>query len=90
MVFLQGVARGDSPAAECLRLAEARRVQLCMSEAVLQEVASVLARPELRQRFPALTPSRIVELCEALARLSIVLSEVPSLFTSGRDPKDAK
>ena len=47
MVFLQGAASPDGPAAACLRLAEKGHVELCVSSEILSEVRDVLTRPTL-------------------------------------------
>jgi putative PIN family toxin of toxin-antitoxin system len=90
MVFLQGAARESGPAAACLRLAEQGFVQLCVSKEVLAEVRDVLSRPNLRRKFPSLTPERIAAFLEAVCRGAVLLEEVPSAVTLNRDPKDEK
>lgn len=90
MIFLQGAARPDGPAAACLRLAEAGGVDLCLSEAVLAEVRDVLTRPKIRQCFPALTDELVNGFLDRVRLHASVLSEVPSTISYPRDPKDEK
>jgi predicted nucleic acid-binding protein len=58
MVFLQGAARRESPAAACLLLAEFGVVELCVSTEILSEIRGVLTRPSIQRRFPVLTDAR--------------------------------
>lgn len=50
-VYLQAAARGESIAAECLRMVEKGLVRLYLSEEILTEVEDVLNRPEIRKYF---------------------------------------
>ena len=59
MVFLQGAANPDGPAAACLRLAEKGHVELCISSEILSEVRDVLTRPKMQHRFSALTEETV-------------------------------
>ena len=90
MVFLQGAARPDGPAAACLRLVETGHVELFLSEPVLGEVRDVLARPRIRQRFPALTDELVNGFLERVRQGATVLADVPSIVSLPRDPKDEK
>lgn len=58
MIFLQGAARRESAAGACLALVELGAFELCVSREILAEVRDVLARPQIRHRFPALTGRR--------------------------------
>lgn len=88
MVFLQGAARRESPAAACLLLAELGVVELCVSAAILSEIRDVLTRPRVQQRFPALTDAVVDRFLSALGKHSLLISPVPRLFVYDRDPKD--
>src|SRR5262245_4108933 len=90
MVFLQGAARPEGPAAACLRLAEAGHVELYLSEELLAEVRDVLTRPKMRQKFPALTPEAVSAFLDRLGRHALMVSEVGSALTLSRDVKDEK
>ena len=59
MVFLQGAARPDGPAAACLDLAQNGRVMLYLSTRLLSEIRAVLTRPKIRRKYPVLTPEYV-------------------------------
>lgn len=90
MVFLQGAARPEGPAAACLRLAETGFVELCLSAEAMAEVRDVLTRPKIRQKFPALTPEVVDSFLVRVARQARMFKEVPAVFALSRDPKDEK
>jgi putative PIN family toxin of toxin-antitoxin system len=88
MIFLQGAARRESPAAACLLLAELGAVELCVSAETLSEIRDVLTRPNIQQRFPALTNAVADRFLSALGKHSLLISPVPRFFVYERDPKD--
>lgn len=88
MVFLQGAARRESPAAACLLLAELGAIELCVSSEILFEVRDVLTRPAIQRRFPALTNAVVERFLAALREHSLLISPVPHVFVYQRDPKD--
>ena len=90
MVFLQGAARAEGPAAACLRLAEAGHVELFLCEEILDELRDVLTRPKIRKKFPALTPERVGAFLARVARFAHGVANTPSVVTLARDPKDEK
>ncbi|MCY2993819.1 MAG: putative toxin-antitoxin system toxin component, PIN family [Planctomycetota bacterium] len=90
MVFLQGAARAEGPAAACLRLAEAGHVELFLSVEVLDDVRDVLTRPRIRKKFPTLTYETVAAFLTRLGSFAHCLAETPSLITLARDPKDEK
>jgi hypothetical protein len=55
MIFLQGAAQRESSAGASLALVEFGAIRLFVSHDILVEVREVLARPRVRQSFPALT-----------------------------------
>ena len=88
MVFLQGAARRESPAAACLLLAELGVVELCVSAEILSEIRDVLTRPSIQQRFPVLTDAMVDRFLSALGKHSLLISPASRLFVYERDPKD--
>jgi putative PIN family toxin of toxin-antitoxin system len=88
MVFLQGTARRESPAARCLLLVELDVIELYVTDEIMAEVRDVLARPRVRQKFPTLTDRMADQFLAALEKRAVVLSDVPRLFKFDRDPKD--
>lgn len=88
MIFLQGAARRESAAGACLALVELGAFELCVSREILAEVRDVLARPQIRHRFPALTDDVVQRFIAVLEGLATVFLEVPRVFRFERDPKD--
>lgn len=90
MVFLQGAARADGPAAACLRVAESGHVDLFVNAKILDEVRDVLTRPKIRKKFSALTPDTVAAFLQRIARFAHWVAETPAVVTLERDPKDEK
>ncbi len=88
MMFLQGAARRESAAGACLLLVELDAIELCVSQEIMAEVRDVLARPRVRQKFPALTDQMVDRFLAALEGRAVVAPEVPRVFQFERDPKD--
>lgn len=88
MVFLQGAARRESPAAACLLVAELGVVEVCVSAEILSEIRDVLSRPRIQQRFPAMTGAVVDRFLTALGKHAVLISPVPRVFIYERDPKD--
>lgn len=88
MVFLQGAARRESPAAACLLLAELAVVELCVSAEILSEIRDVLTRPSIQQRFPALNDAVVDRFLSTMRKHCEIISPVPRIFVYDRDPKD--
>jgi putative PIN family toxin of toxin-antitoxin system len=88
MVYLQGAAREESPAAACFRLVEEGRLTLCLSPQILAEVKDVLSRPGLRRKFPPLTPQWVKTFVENAERKAMMVTDVPHACSCPRDPDD--
>lgn len=88
VVFLQGLIKETGPGVGCLELFENGRIELFISQAVLNEICDVLTRPDLRQRFPSLTHERYEMLLRGLKAKATFLESVPATFSYDRDPKD--
>ena len=59
-----------------------------MSYEIMAEVRDVLARPRVREKFPALTDQIAQRFLAALEERAVMVSEVPRVFHFDRDPKD--
>jgi len=90
MIFLQAAAKPLGPAAALLELEEIGELELFVSEACLDEIREVLARPNLQRKFPSLTISTVNDFLDRIRLCSVLTKDVPSLFELDRDPKDAK
>jgi len=88
MIFLQAAARGGSPSALCLRLAESGIVELCISAAILAEIRDVLSRPRLRAKFPVLTDQLVSQFLSVVEGFSTMFVDVEDKLILARDKKD--
>jgi putative PIN family toxin of toxin-antitoxin system len=89
-IFLQALASRKGPAFACWQLVEAGQITLYLSPDVLDEVTEVLNRPELHQRFQALTPERVQVYLAAVRKHAKFIADVPARITYPRDPKDER
>ncbi len=88
MVFLQGAMRATGPAAACFGLVDKGVVELYISAELLVEVKDVLARPRLQRRYKALAPANVEKFLAEVESKSILITDVPAVFSYARDPKD--
>jgi putative PIN family toxin of toxin-antitoxin system len=88
MVYLQGAARRESPAAACFLLVNEGRLTLHLSPEILAEVKDVLSRPILQRKFPLLTPDWVKTFVDSAVRQAVMHSHVPHVFTYPRDSDD--
>ena len=88
MIFLQGAARPNGPAAACLELAQQERVTLHLSPRLLTEIRDVLTRPKIQRKYPVLTLDYVDRFLVKVLSKAIVMEEVPRVFQYERDSKD--
>jgi len=88
VVFLQGAGRRTGPARECLDLVDDDTVELYLSPDLLAEIDDVLRRPEILQKFPALTSTDSQILLRAARNRAVLLTNVANMFALPRDPDD--
>jgi putative PIN family toxin of toxin-antitoxin system len=89
MVFLQATARPTGPAARLLiECVESGKLTLYISDAILEELRDVLARPRIRIKNPAITDETVDEFCHRIQRVALRLDQVPASFALPRDPND--
>lgn len=87
VTFLQALANQNGPAAKCWGYARNGRVSLHVCQPILDEVADVLRRPKLAQKF-GFTEQIVQSFLEEIARIAVIVAKVPSQFSFARDPKD--
>lgn len=87
-ILLQAIAHKTGPAAACLRLVEEGFLRLYLSEDILTEVAEVLRRPRIRERYPELTSEIVEDFLKALRNTAEITSDVPKRFSYPRDADD--
>jgi len=87
-IYLQAASRPNSPAGECLRLAENGIVRLYISHDILTEISEVLHRPKIRERFSDLTDKSIYLFLEKVRGFSHFVKRIPLKFKLPRDVDD--
>ncbi len=88
VVFVQALANTKGPAYVCNQLVDTGRVRLFLSPQVVAEVADVLRRPKLQKKLATLTPTKVEAFLRDLASKAVSLTQVPTVFSYPRDPKD--
>jgi len=88
VVCLQGAAKPNGPAGACFELMENGQITVSVSEPILAEIADVLNRSRLKQRFKSLTPERVESFLGELLNAAVLVRSVPAVFTYPRDPDD--
>ncbi len=87
-IFLQALIRERGPAVSCLEYFDQGKMILAVSRATLAEIADVLTRPHLREKYLLLTDERIADLLERVRYKGVYLRRVKLHFTYPRDPDD--
>lgn len=87
-IYLQAAARPNSPAGECLRLAETGVVRLYISQDVLTEISEVLRRPKIQERFSDLTDKSVDLFLEKVRGFTHFVKGVPLKLKLSRDIDD--
>ena len=76
-IYLQAAARPNSPARECLRLAENGIIRLYISQDILTEVSEVLRRPKIQAQFSDLTDKSVDLFLEKVRGWAHFVKKVP-------------
>jgi putative PIN family toxin of toxin-antitoxin system len=63
-------------------------ITVCICPIVRAEIADVLHRPKVRQRFKSLTQPRVDAFLEQLDTKTLIFQSVPKIFSYSRDPDD--
>jgi putative PIN family toxin of toxin-antitoxin system len=87
MLFLQAAARPQRVHATIQAVRDGR-VTLCLSRELLAEVADVLNRDAIRQRFPGLTNEAVNAFIADMLLTGVLYDPVPRVFTLPRHPDD--
>jgi putative PIN family toxin of toxin-antitoxin system len=88
MVFLQAVANPSGPSGACLAHVRLGTLALITSPETVAELRGLLARPNIRKKFPHLTDEVAKGLVTEIERMSTSIDNVPRVFAYPRDPKD--
>lgn len=87
MVWVQAIA-SQGTAHRCLKRISQENLPLLTCQTTLDELRSVLNRPELRRKLPGLTTVRVNALLGHLEHWALVLEEIPRQVEFPDDPKD--
>jgi len=89
MIFLQATANPTGPAARLfVEFVDPRRLVLCVSDRILEEVRDVLRRPRIRAKNPAMSDESVARFLDRIARVARRIAEVPAAYPLPRDPDD--
>jgi putative PIN family toxin of toxin-antitoxin system len=88
MVFLQAVANPAGPSGACFAHVRSGTLALITSPQTIAELRGLLARPNIRKKFPHLTRDLAEGLVREVQRISTTFDDVPLVFEYPRDPKD--
>jgi putative PIN family toxin of toxin-antitoxin system len=89
MLFFMQAARPQR-VRETYELLRRRVVSVYVSAEVLDELRTVLNRPEYRRKFPALTDEAVESFLREVVSLTRFVPDVPHVYSLERDPKDSK
>jgi putative PIN family toxin of toxin-antitoxin system len=87
-IFIQYFLNPGGIAGQCLRIIEDKKAQLFISNAILNEIITVVLRPNILSRFQDLTELSIDAFIHDIANISSHMAPVPKNFIFERDPKD--
>jgi putative PIN family toxin of toxin-antitoxin system len=88
MVFLQAVANPSGPSGACFARVRSGALALITSPQTVAELRGLLARPNIRKKFPHLTDEAAEKFIAEIERISTSVENVPRAFEYPRDPKD--
>ena len=90
MVLLQAARRRHSPSLGCLELAEEGAAEMFFSHVTFAEIAGVMRRPAVQQRFPELQAAGVAEqFLIGLRSAARLVDDVAPRIVLSRDPKDS-
>lgn len=86
--FIQAALNEESTAGKCYGFVEAGIVKLFVSRDVLAELEDVINRPQIRERFDALTDDKVEAFLKSVSELAVFVETVPKVFSLPRDVDD--
>lgn len=88
MLFFQAAAQAPPRLHGTFRALDARKAQLCMSPALLDEIIDVLSRREFLDKAPHFTPQRAAQFFAKIRSVSDWIEPIPGVFSLPDHPKD--
>ena len=67
---------------------EGGRLELYVSDVIIEEVRDVLGRPRIRVKNPTITDKGVEDFCDRIRQAAQRIDPVPAAFTLARDPDD--
>lgn len=87
-VLLQAAGRPNGPAAACLQLLDAGRIEVYVSRATIRELRSVLEYPSVREAFPNLADADAAAFVGRLLYHAVLVRRVRHVLDYPRAPQD--
>lgn len=87
-IVLQAMLNEAGPAGECFDLIFSNKARLITTDAVLDEIADVVARPKLLSKYELLRSERPAQLIEKIRSVADVVHPPPTVFAFERDRTD--
>lgn len=88
MIFFQWATLPEDRQHATIKALYDGTIRLCLSEALFSEVRDVLSRPELAEKFPALTAPKVQQVLAATLERAEWFANVPPAFTWTVHPDD--
>lgn len=88
-VFFRALTRPGNLASHLVALGLGKRFILVLSQAIIDEVQTVMSRREVVRKYPRV-PGETTSLINGLKENAIIITEVPFSFALCRDVKDDK
>jgi predicted nucleic acid-binding protein len=86
MVFLQAVANPAGPSGACFASVRSGDLTLVTSPETVEELRGLLARPNIRKKFPSLTDERAADLIAEVERVSDPIAKARGLEEQSDKP----
>jgi putative PIN family toxin of toxin-antitoxin system len=87
-VLLQALASPDGPSGLCLGAVVSGRLTLVVSQGIVDEFASVAARPRVAAKL-GISPAMVERAIATIGQTALMISEAPEVFAVDEDPDDS-
>jgi len=87
-IVLQGILGEQGPAFACLELVFNDAVELITTEAILEEVRTVISRPNLVRKYPQLRGDRPKDIIGTISKKAKIVKRPSNEYIFDRDPTD--
>ncbi|MGH9948380.1 MAG: putative toxin-antitoxin system toxin component, PIN family [Pyrinomonadaceae bacterium] len=87
-VMLQGILSTEGPAGACIDMLSEDKFRLVTSEAIIDEIRSVINRPKLIAKYSALRGEQPIRVFNKICSKAILVEHPEQKFRLDRDPSD--